>query len=689
MAGASQESLVKKGLDAALHQHYGSAMVPNYCPVSIGNAEIFPLLATHGVRGNCAIGQAVCTKVYGREYDASLKRREDQWNIRQTRKYVCLYCTMTLSGGNGPEDAQSTFLKHAAKCTMAKCKAHMGAPDFERLHDVIKSVVQAEKLTRDKSTRDIIVGLHATLGRVEAKVLSTDARTQKMQRHVVEVVVDKRKREEGDKHLSEAKRICTEAQYTADRAASREEASLVKQDELDRKQAELDTKKAELDEQAQRGGVGGHDVHYSNWSCLACNSPIAKSCKDSNWTFTEAVTCGDVDHYICAPCYVEFKASFADNGNVCQDPSCGRPLKIANSAFVSTTLHETFAGARVANATQQAEREMTVQNNKRTLEEIAYDRCLQLLDTHLTQFCPTCFIPCQNDERGCDTMYCQPCKYTFCTICGYGMSGEEIQRFHDQAAAEGREYEAVACPVHEHCRTAREHGNDGEPTDSFYNIQFNNGKKWMRVHSIRRAARHLEGLDDAAQVRVLRKLYRTSVLVTKDDADSILRTLGKEPHQSYSPSPSPAGSPLLAPTNDSVSPLRPDDLSPEVIELSDSDSASADKASADNASADNANADNATADNTSADNATAHEVNANADQAPPQDVPAGAPLQAPPVPGLYRNDRHFNSHTHAQEKLMDMGFDYARTTALLRELIEVDADELFQFALNVLLTESN
>ena len=91
----------------------------------------------------------------------------------------------------------------------------------------------------------------------------------------------------------------------------------------------------------------------------------------------------------------------------------------------------------------------------------------------------------------------------------------------------------------------------------------------MRVHSIRRAARHLEGLDDAAQVRVLRKLYRTSVLVTKDDADSILRTLGKEPHQSYSPSPSPSGSPLLAPTNDSVSPLRPD--SPEVIELSDSD----------------------------------------------------------------------------------------------------------------------
>ena len=135
MAGASQESLVKKGLDAALHQHYGSAMVPNYCPVSIGNAEIFPLLATHGVRGNCAIGQAVCTKVYGREYDASLKRREDQWNIRQTRKYVCLYCTMTLSGGNGPswQDAQSTFLRHAAKCTMAKCKAHMDAPDFERL----------------------------------------------------------------------------------------------------------------------------------------------------------------------------------------------------------------------------------------------------------------------------------------------------------------------------------------------------------------------------------------------------------------------------------------------------------------------------------------------------------------------------------------------------------------------------
>ena len=78
MAGASQESLVKKGLDAALHQHYGSAMVPNYCPVSIGNYQIFPLLATHGVRGNCATGQAVCTKVYRRGNDASLKRREDR-----------------------------------------------------------------------------------------------------------------------------------------------------------------------------------------------------------------------------------------------------------------------------------------------------------------------------------------------------------------------------------------------------------------------------------------------------------------------------------------------------------------------------------------------------------------------------------------------------------------------------------
>ena len=65
MAGASQESLVKKGLDAALHQHYGSAMVPNYCPVSIGNAEIFPLLATHGVRGNCAIVRQFVPKSTG------------------------------------------------------------------------------------------------------------------------------------------------------------------------------------------------------------------------------------------------------------------------------------------------------------------------------------------------------------------------------------------------------------------------------------------------------------------------------------------------------------------------------------------------------------------------------------------------------------------------------------------------
>ena len=39
MAGASQESLVKKGPDAALHQHYGSAMVISLECVTISNAE--------------------------------------------------------------------------------------------------------------------------------------------------------------------------------------------------------------------------------------------------------------------------------------------------------------------------------------------------------------------------------------------------------------------------------------------------------------------------------------------------------------------------------------------------------------------------------------------------------------------------------------------------------------------------
>ena len=36
------------------------------------------------------------------------------------------------------------------------------------------------------------------------------------------------------------------------------------------------------------------------------------------------------------------------------DPSCKRPLKIANSDVASGRLHETFTAARVAKATQEA-----------------------------------------------------------------------------------------------------------------------------------------------------------------------------------------------------------------------------------------------------------------------------------------------------------------------------------------------
>ena len=691
MAGASQESLVKKGLDAALHQHYGSTMVPNYCPVSIGNYQIFPLLATSGVRGNCAIGHAVCTKVYGREYDASLKRREDQWNIRQTRKYVCLYCTMSLSGGYGPQDAQSTFLRHAVKCTMAKCKAHMDAPDFDRLHDVIKSVVQAEKLTRDKSMRDIVVDLQATLGRVEATVLSTDTLTQETQRDVVEVVTDSRKRKAAGELLeramkkdrevqalrAEAEFMNAQAHIREDTSSLREEASLMERAALGKERAELDRERAELQEQAQRGGDTLHNVSYSDMPCQLCWSTIGASCKDAVWATTEAMTCGD--HYICAPCYIEFNANMADTGNVC--PDCKLPLKNASNT-VSAQLTETVSKVRAAHAKQEAERLITLQKNQMTLEDIVYERCLQLLDSDI-QPCPTCFTPCLNDEDGCDTMYCTPCKSTFCTICGYYMTDEEKERIYAKAKAEGREEDALICPVHEHCRTALEHGDalehgaDGDATGTYYNIQYRNGKKWMRVHAIRRAAEHLNALQDDAQLTVIRKLYNMSQRVTKEVADSILQALNKEPRQSYSPSPSPTGSP-----SPSGSPLlRPE--SPEVVVLSDSDTASADTPSADTApppSADNADNTRAHADN-------ADDVNDNADQAPRDD---GPPLRgAPGVAGLYRNNRHLNSHRDAQQTLMAMGFCQARTKALLRELIEVDADEVLQFAINVLIADAN
>ena len=121
------------------------------------------------------------------------------------------------------------------------------------------------------------------------------------------------------------------------------------------------------------------------------------------------------------------------------------------------------------------------------------------------------------------------------------------------------------------------------------------------------------------------------------------------------------------------------------LALSDSDTASADTPSADNATAPPPSADNA--DNTRAHADNADDVNDNADQAPRDD---GPPLRgAPGVAGLYRNNRHLNSHRDAQQTLMAMGFCQARTKALLRELIEVDADEVLQFAINVLIADAN
>ena len=281
--GASVESRLKTGLDHGLHTHYGSAtarMASHMKTVTIGMYHIHPLLVTAGVQGNCVIGREVCEKVYGRVFDPSCKRRETQWGYDergQVRKYVCLYCTKSISGvRNGTDDARVTFLRHAAKCNMAQCKALMTADDFHNLDKAITSIVQAQSASDDLSFRDMLIDNTATLNRLEAGLHGMKDDVSSTRQHTDELLLNKRKLEAGDERLEEAKRMSTEARALHDQAqvmngqahrredavALREEASWReraelhrKAAELDRKQAELDTKKAELDEQAQRGTV--------------------------------------------------------------------------------------------------------------------------------------------------------------------------------------------------------------------------------------------------------------------------------------------------------------------------------------------------------------------------------------------------------------------------------------------------
>ena len=659
MASGSTESMLRTGLDAAVHAHIGWDLrlglptLPNLERIIIGTDYIFPLLDTRRVKGNCDIGKIVCERVFERPWDPSQSKREEQWygNGTQARRYLCLYCTKQIAVVvNGT--AEMAFLKHSMNCTMDKCTALMTSDALATLETAITSLRNAHTAAKNQTGRAMLIGHTAALSRVE------DA--------LSDVVSESRKRKAAEALMGQAEYINEQAQFREDTVSLREEASIRESAELSRGRAALERREAELEEQLQRGGVTDHDVSYTDTLCVVCLLTIGASCKDSKWALTEAITCGA--HYICGPCYIPFSYTLAENGNVCQDPSCKLPLKIANSQVVSAQLHQTFGEALATNAKQEAERQMNLQNNKRTLEDIAYDRCLQLLDTELIQSCPTCFTPCLNDEVGCDTLYCKPCKYTFCTICGYGMTNADKDRIQAEAEAEGRHADSLSCPVHEHCRTAREHGNDGTAgTGTYFNILYKNGKKWMRVHAIRRAAAQLESLEDEAQLTVIRKLYKMSELVTTENADSILRTLKKEPLHTYSSSPSPSGSPVLRPE------------SPEVIVISEDDTASADNASADNASGDNASDDNASDDN--ADNATADDVNDNADHAPRDD--------RPPFPG-YRNHRHLQSHIDAQRTLIAMGFtDYDRTTGLLRELIEVADDDVLGFATEVLIADSN
>ena len=647
MASGSTESMLRTGLDAAVHAHYGwdlrlgLSTLPNLERIIIGTDNIHPLLDTRRVKGNCDIGKIVCERVFERPWDPLQSKREEQWygNGTQARRYLCLYCTKQIAVVvNGT--AQMAFLKHSTNCSMDKCKAFMTSDALAKLETAITSFRDAHTAAKNQTARAMLIGHTAALSRVE------DA--------LSDVVSDNRKRKAGEALLGEAEYMNGQAHIREDTVSLREEDSMRERAELDkdkaaleRREAELERTRAELNEQAQTGGVGGHDVSYSNAPCMACQLTIGASCKESEWAMTEAITCGD--HYICGPCFCEYNVTLADNGNVCMHHACNRPLKIANSQVVSAKLTEIFGKALAANAKQKAERQMTLQNNTRMVDDIVYDRCLQLLDTDLTQFCPTCCTPCLNDETGCDTIYCTLCSYTFCTICGYGITAAEKTRM---AAAEGRDVDSLICPVHEHCKTAPDHGDalegedHGTATGTYFNILYRNGKKWMRVHAIRRAAVHLGGLDHEAQVSVIRKLYKMSQLVTRDVADSILRTLKKEPRHSYSPSPSPSVSPLVSPL------LRPE--SPEVIVLSDSDTASSDNATADNATA-----------------------NHNTD---------GPPF---PMPGLYRNHRHYKSHIDAHQTLMAMGFIPNRTEAVLRELIEVEADDVLGFATEVLIAESN
>ena len=96
MASGSTESMLRTGLDAAVHAHIGWDLrvglptLPNLERIIIGTDYIFPLLDTRRVKGNCDIGKIVCERVFERPWDPSQSKREEQWYGNGTVKYHIL-----------------------------------------------------------------------------------------------------------------------------------------------------------------------------------------------------------------------------------------------------------------------------------------------------------------------------------------------------------------------------------------------------------------------------------------------------------------------------------------------------------------------------------------------------------------------------------------------------------------------
>ena len=78
---------------------------------------------------------------------------------------------------------------------MAKCKVHMTADDLKALQEAISSVVRAQSASENMSFRQMLVDHSAALGRLEVRQ--------------VELVVNKRKFEQGEERLQMGKRMVT------------------------------------------------------------------------------------------------------------------------------------------------------------------------------------------------------------------------------------------------------------------------------------------------------------------------------------------------------------------------------------------------------------------------------------------------------------------------------------------------